>query len=124
MTELAADLPQVKAGRIQLQQVVMNLISNEIEAMKNTDRARELAIELLRSETGKVLPSIPDAGQGIPCTRGTGIRIHADRLWAANSPRILFHAAHGIRIALGDTRALMVWDGDAGAPWNHTNIGG
>jgi hypothetical protein len=66
LTELAADLPQVKADRIELQQVVMNLIINGIESMRNTDRARELAIELLRSETGKVPVSVGDARYHIP----------------------------------------------------------
>jgi C4-dicarboxylate-specific signal transduction histidine kinase len=65
LTELAADLPQVKADRIELQQVVMNLIINGIESMRNTDRARELAIELLRSETGKVPVSVGDTGVGM-----------------------------------------------------------
>jgi signal transduction histidine kinase len=115
LTKLGADLPQVKADRVQLQQVVMNLFINGIEAMRNTDRTRELAIELLRSETGKVLVSVGDAGVGIPsqqmyqifnafCTikahrTGIGLRIsgtifrsHGDRLWAAQIRR----AAHFI----------------------------
>jgi C4-dicarboxylate-specific signal transduction histidine kinase len=110
LTELAADLPQVKADRIELQQVAMNLITHWIEAMRNTDRTRDVAIELLRSETGKVPVSVGDAGVGIPsqqmdqtfnpfCTikphrtgmglriSGTIIRSHGGRLWAAaNSP--------------------------------------
>src|SRR5205807_9479767 len=42
-SELAADLPQVMGDRVQLQQVIMNLISNSIDAMKDLDGSRELA---------------------------------------------------------------------------------
>jgi C4-dicarboxylate-specific signal transduction histidine kinase len=44
-TELAAELPKVTAGRGQLQQVLMNLMLNGIDAMKDVDRPRELAIK-------------------------------------------------------------------------------
>ena len=40
-TELAEDLPQVMGDRVQLQQVLMNLMMNSIDAMKNVDGARE-----------------------------------------------------------------------------------
>src|SRR5256886_17547608 len=43
--ELAADLPQVMGDRVQLQQVMMNLITNSIAAMKAVDGTRELAIK-------------------------------------------------------------------------------
>src|SRR5258708_5894568 len=46
--ELAADLPRVMADRVQLQQVMMNLISNSIDAMKDVDGTRELAIKSRR----------------------------------------------------------------------------
>src|SRR5712692_929937 len=44
-TELAADLHQVMGDRVQLQQVMMNLIVNSIDAMKDVDGARELAVK-------------------------------------------------------------------------------
>src|SRR5260370_32823390 len=49
-TELAADLPQVMGDRVQLQQVMMNLISNSIDAMKDVKGSLELAIKSLRAE--------------------------------------------------------------------------
>jgi PAS domain S-box-containing protein len=110
-TELAADLPQVMGDRVQLQQVMMNLIMNSIDAMKDADGTRELAIKSQRTENDQVLVSVNDTGMGLPPQRadqvfsaffttkphgtGMGLRIsrsiiesHGGRLWAAdNSPR-------------------------------------
>src|SRR5712675_1625317 len=47
-TELAADLPQVIGDRVQLQQVIMNLISSSIDAMKDVDGTRELTVQSQR----------------------------------------------------------------------------
>jgi C4-dicarboxylate-specific signal transduction histidine kinase len=110
-TELAADLPQVMGDRVQLQQVMMNLTVNSIDAMKDVDGTRELAIRSQRAENKQVLVSVSDTGVGLPrqpveqifsaffTTKphgtGMGLRIsrsiiesHCGRLWAAdNSPR-------------------------------------
>jgi NO-binding membrane sensor protein with MHYT domain/two-component sensor histidine kinase len=110
-TELAADLPQVMADRVQLQQVMMNLISNSIDAMKDVDGTRELAIKSRRAENGHLMVSVSDTGIGLPRQQanqifdaffttkvhGTGMGLsisrsivasHNGRLWAAdNSPR-------------------------------------
>ncbi len=110
-TELAADLPQVMGDRVQLQQVLMNLVMNSIDAMKDVEGTRELTIQSQRSEDGQVLISVSDTGVGLPPqqadkifdaffttkTQGTGMGLrisrsivesHAGRLWAAdNSPR-------------------------------------
>jgi len=48
--ELARDLPHVVGDRVQLQQVMMNLITNGIDAMKDEDGTRELAIKSQRAE--------------------------------------------------------------------------
>jgi C4-dicarboxylate-specific signal transduction histidine kinase len=110
-TELAADLPLVMGDRVQLQQVLMNLMMNSIDAMKDVDGTRELTIQSQRDEDGQVLISVSDTGVGLPPqqadkifnaffttkTHGTGmglrisrsiIESHGGRLWAAdNSPR-------------------------------------
>ncbi len=110
-TELAADLPQVMGDRVQLQQVLMNLMMNSIDAMKDVDGTRELTIQSQRGENAQVLISVSDTGVGLPPqqadkifdaffttkTQGTGMGLrisrsivesHAGRLWAAdNSPR-------------------------------------
>jgi PAS domain S-box-containing protein len=110
-TELAADLPQVMGDRVQLQQVLMNLMINGIDAMKDADGTRELAIKSERVENEQLLVSVSDTGVGLPPQQadqifnaffttklngtGMGLRIsrsivesHGGRLWAAdNSPR-------------------------------------
>jgi C4-dicarboxylate-specific signal transduction histidine kinase len=109
--ELAADLPRIMGDRVQLQQVLMNLIMNSIEAMKEVDGARELAIKSQRTDREEVLVSVSDTGVGLPRQQadqifnaffttkphgtGMGLRIsrsivesHGGRLWAdENSPR-------------------------------------
>src|ERR1700730_722288 len=110
-TELAADLPQVMGDRVQLQQVMMNLIMNSIDAMKDADGTRELAIKSQRAENEEIMVSVTDSGVGLPSQQaeqifnaffttkphgtGMGLRIsrsfiesHGGGLWAAdNSPR-------------------------------------
>jgi PAS domain S-box-containing protein len=110
-TELAADLPQVMGDRVQLQQVMMNLIMNSVDAMKDADGTRELATTSQRTGNDQVLVSVSDTGVGLPPEQadqvfsaffttkphgtGMGLRIsrsiiesHGGRLWAANnSPR-------------------------------------
>ncbi len=108
-TELAADLPQVMGDRVQLQQVLMNLILNGIDAMKDVDGMRELTIQSQRGEDDQVLISVSDTGVGLPPqqadkifnaffttkTHGTGMGLrisrsivesHGGRLWAADNP--------------------------------------
>ena len=107
-TELAADLPQVMGDRVQLQQVLMNLMINGIDAMKDVDGARELSIKSERGEDEQVLVSVSDTGVGLPAEQaeqifhaffttkphgtGMGLRIsrsiiesHGGRLWAADN---------------------------------------
>jgi C4-dicarboxylate-specific signal transduction histidine kinase len=65
-TRLAADLPQVMGDRVQLQQVLMNLMINGIDAMKDVDGTRELSLQSQGSEDGHVLISVSDTGVGLP----------------------------------------------------------
>jgi signal transduction histidine kinase len=109
--ELSAELPQVMGDRVQLQQVLMNLMMNSIEAMKDADGPRELIVRSQQTEDDQLVVSISDTGIGLPSQRadqifnaffttkphgtGMGLRIsrsiiesHGGRLWAANnSPR-------------------------------------
>ena len=109
--ELAADLPRIMGDRVQLQQVLMNLMINGIEAMKDADGTRELTIRSQRTQNEEVVVSVTDSGVGLPPQQkeqifnaffttkphgtGMGLRIsrsiiesHGGRLWAAdNSPR-------------------------------------
>jgi C4-dicarboxylate-specific signal transduction histidine kinase len=64
--ELATALPVVLADRVQLQQVIINLVMNGIEAMQSvTDRPRELVIRSHQDEAHQVLVTVKDCGVGI-----------------------------------------------------------
>jgi C4-dicarboxylate-specific signal transduction histidine kinase len=76
-TEFAPALPMILGDRVQLQQVIINLVMNGIEAMQSvTDRPRELVIRSRQDETQQVLVSVADCGVGISAE-------NADRLFTA-----------------------------------------
>ncbi len=65
-TILAADLPPVLGDRVQLQQVIMNLVMNGADAMSSlTDRPRVLRVESKVNGEGSILVTIEDSGTGI-----------------------------------------------------------
>jgi signal transduction histidine kinase len=102
-TELATSIPATMADRVQLQQVLMNLMLNSIEAMSET--GGELSVASGTTEDGQLLISVNDTGCGLPADRperifkpffttraqGTGmglsisrriVELHGGRLWA------------------------------------------
>ena len=108
LTELSEDLPRVVADRVQLQQVLMNLMLNGIEAMQDTKTERQLTIRSLMAERGQLLISVTDTGVGVPPeqadqifnaffstkAQGTGMGLsisrsivesHGGRLWATSN---------------------------------------
>jgi signal transduction histidine kinase len=105
-TELDAGLPITRADRVQLQQVLMNLMLNGIEAMKDT--SGELTVASKRIEDDHLLISVSDTGSGFPPEeserlfeaffttkpQGTGmglsisrriVELHGGRLWASGN---------------------------------------
>jgi PAS domain S-box-containing protein len=111
-TRLTEGLAPVQGDRVQLQQVVLNLILNAVDAMSTVEaEPRDLLISTEQTQTGGVLVSVRDSGPGIDPTRleqvfeafyttkssgvGMGLSIcrsiidaHGGRLWAeANEPR-------------------------------------
>jgi two-component system, LuxR family, sensor kinase FixL len=62
---LADDLPLVSADRVQLQQVMINLIVNAIEAMGTSERPRELTIVSGRGRANEVFVEVRDTGPGL-----------------------------------------------------------
>ena len=105
-TELDSGLPLITADRVQLQQVLMNLLLNGIEAMKGANG--ELTITSKRTNDGQLLISVSDSGIGLPIgegdrifeaffttkEQGTGIGLsisrriiesHGGRLWASGN---------------------------------------
>jgi signal transduction histidine kinase len=111
-TELVDGLPLVRGDRVQLQQVMLNLILNAIEAMSGMDDgARDLLISTGKTPSGEVLVIVRDSGPGLGAapservfeafytTKATGMGMglsicrsivdaHGGRMWAsANEPR-------------------------------------
>jgi len=111
-TQLATGKPLVRVDRIQLQQVVLNLILNAVDAMSEPGTSpRELSIASRREEANQVLVEVRDSGRGFQAETmerifdpffttkidgmGMGLSIsrsivvaHGGRLWAmANEPR-------------------------------------
>ena len=108
-TDLAANMPRILGDRVQLQQVLINLIMNSIDAMRTiTDRPRELLIKSGKNPDG-VLIQVQDSGSGLdpeqadrifapffttkPQGIGMGLSIsrsiiesHGGRLWAVPGP--------------------------------------
>jgi signal transduction histidine kinase len=70
-TELATGLPKVIADRVQVQQVLMNLMLNGFEAMQ--DMGGELTVTSKRTEDGQSLISVSDLGVGLPAEEGERI---------------------------------------------------
>jgi signal transduction histidine kinase len=108
LSHLSDSFPKVMAERVGLQQVLMNLMLNAIEAMKEMDAPGTLTITTRLDENGQILVSITDSGMGLPPERaeqifnpfftskpqGTGmglpvsrsiIELHGGRLWASSN---------------------------------------
>ena len=64
--ELDSDLPMIQGDRIQLQQVLLNLISNSLEAMEERPESRDLWIKSFLKDTQTVMVQVKDSGCGIP----------------------------------------------------------
>jgi PAS domain S-box-containing protein len=108
-TDLAPELPGIRADRVQLQQVLLNLMVNGFDAIAERNAERDLTIRSDRTGDDQVLISVSDTGTGLPPERadkvfdaffttkpqGTGMGLsisrsivesHGGRLWAIGNP--------------------------------------
>jgi C4-dicarboxylate-specific signal transduction histidine kinase len=106
--DLAAELPPVRGDRVQLQQVLLNLVLNGLDAMGARADGGRIRVQTVRIQN-TVLVSVQDEGPGIPAdklphifepfytTKPTGmglglaisrsiVEAHGGRLWAVNNP--------------------------------------
>jgi PAS domain S-box-containing protein len=107
--ELVPTLPTILGDRVQLQQVIINLVMNGIEAMQSvTDRPRELLIRSRQHEKQLVLVSVTDCGVGISAE-------NADRLFNA----FFTTKSSGMGMGLSICRSIM--EAHGGKLWATTN---
>jgi PAS domain S-box-containing protein len=106
--ELSPGLPKVMADRVQLQQVVMNLMLNGIEAMRDT--GGELRITSKRTEDGQLMISVSDSGIGLPQEK-------PDRIFQA----FFTTKAQGTGMGLSISRAIV--ESHSGRLWASSNTG-
>jgi signal transduction histidine kinase len=108
-TELAPVLPAVLASRVQMQQVIINLVINSIEAMEAvSDRQRELVIRSYRDAAGQASVTVKDNGIGIKSDS-------ADRLFDA----FVTTKSNGTGMGLSICRSIIQAHG--GRIWNEPN---
>jgi len=109
-TELASPLPMILGDRVQLQQVIINLVMNGIEAMQSvTDRPRELVVRSCQDESGQALISVADCGVGISAE-------NVDRLF---NPFFTTKSG-GMGMGLSICRSIM--EGHGGRLWATANV--
>jgi signal transduction histidine kinase len=138
-TAFAVGLPSIQGDRVELQQVILNLIINALEAMSNVSgAARELLISTARVEANRVLVTVRDSGPGLasatfdrlyesfyttkPGGLGLGLSIcrsiieaHGGQLWATANPlaraphKGSLRLSHQITIAAMSTPARKLW---------------
>jgi C4-dicarboxylate-specific signal transduction histidine kinase len=108
--ELASTLPMVFVDRIQLQQVIINLVINGIEAMQSvTDRPRELTIRSRRDGEQQVLVTVKDGGVGIAAE-------NADRLFSA------FFTTKPTGMGMGLSIGRSIIEAHGGRLWAEANL--
>jgi signal transduction histidine kinase len=108
--ELAPALPMIFGDRVQLQQVIINLVMNGIEAMQSvTDRPRELVIRSHQDEPRKVLVSVTDCGVGISAE-------NADRLFNA------FFTTKSSGMGMGLSICRSILEAHGGRLWATANV--
>jgi PAS domain S-box-containing protein len=108
--ELAPALPMIRGDRVQLQQVIINLVMNGIEAMQSiADRPRELTIRSRQDETQQVLVSVTDCGVGISAE-------DADRLFDP------FFTTKSSGMGMGLSICRSIVEAHKGRLWATTNV--
>jgi C4-dicarboxylate-specific signal transduction histidine kinase len=108
--ELAPVLAMILGDRVQLQQVIINLVMNGIEAMQSiTDRPRELVIRSHQDETHRVLVTVTDSGVGISVE-------NADRLFNA------FFTTKSSGMGMGLSICRSIIEAHGGRLWATANV--
>ena len=106
-----SQLPIVRGDRIQLQQVIINLVINAIQAMATiTDHERVLCIRTRRHDAGQVLVAVEDVGVGVEPEK-------ADRLFSA------FYTTKPDGLGMGLSICRSIIEAHGGRVWASRNTG-
>ena len=111
-TELDIKLPQVLGDQIQLQQVILNLISNSFDALESSQGAREILISTKRLDADTLMVAVKDSGCGIP---------------AKDMPKLFTHfftsKPDGLGMGLSISRSIIEGHGGRLDAKNNSDIG-
>jgi signal transduction histidine kinase len=108
--QLADGLPLIHGDRVQLQQVVLNLIINGVEAMSGvSEGARDLLVSTGKAESGGVLVAVMDSGPGLASA-------HLDRLFDA------FYTTKPSGLGMGLSICRSIIDAHGGRLWASANV--
>src|SRR5258705_1129901 len=109
--ELASAMPLIVGDRVQLQQVIINLVVNGVDAIQAVmDRSHELLIRSYEDEAHQIVVAVKDSGVGIPAET-------ADRLFDA----FFSTKPNGLGIGLSICRSII--EDHGGRPWATNNTG-
>jgi PAS domain S-box-containing protein len=109
-TDFADGLPLIEGDRVQLQQVILNLIMNAVEAMSGfSDRMRQLLIRTREAERGGVLVAVRDWGPGLEAAT-------LDRLFDA------FYTTKSGGLGMGLSISRSIIEAHGGRLWASTNV--
>jgi PAS domain S-box-containing protein len=108
-TQLSEGLPLISGDRVQLQQVILNLIMNAIEAMSDVrEGSRDLLISTSEVESGGVLVAVTDSGPGLP-------QANPERIFEA------FHTTKASGLGMGLSICLSIVEAHGGRLWATPN---
>jgi C4-dicarboxylate-specific signal transduction histidine kinase len=108
-TRLTEGLAPVQGDRVQVQQVVLNLILNAVEAMSTVEvKARDLLISTEQNQTGDILVAVRDSGPGIDPN-------HVERVFEA------FYTTKSSGVGMGLSICLSIIDAHGGRLWADVN---
>ncbi len=109
-TDLVDDLPRVRGDRVQLQQVILNLLTNASDAMSGITGPRHVAVSTEREEGGRVRLTVHDVGAGFDVQA-------ADQLFEA------FYTTKSAGMGIGLSVSRSIIESHQGRLWGAANQG-